>query len=308
MTTAFVFPGQGSQTPGMGRVFYNQWPETQQQFDALVTATEQPLRELCFKGEADQLQSTLIAQPALFATGLSVAAGAVDRLGSPAFVAGHSLGHITALTAAEALAPTDAFGLVHRRAELMHAAAQATPSGTMLAVLLVDPDVVTEVCSEYTEVRVAGFNAPQQTVVSGPAADVSTVRATLASQTRARFRELDVATAFHSPAMSPAVDPFSAALKATPFRSTSIPVCSDVSTVIYTDPATARADLREQITASIDWVGVIETLVEQGVDHVIEFPPAGTLTDLTERIAPAIDVTPLTTPEDISAITDDQVC
>ncbi len=302
MTTALLFPGQGSQTPGMGHAFYKQWPTTQQQFDTLAALTDWSLHELCFQASAETFQPTLVAQPALYTVELAVAAGVVNRLGPPEFVAGHSLGHMTALAAAGTMTPEDGFALVSRRGELMHAAAHTASTGTMVAILLVDPDTVSTVCAEYPRVCVAGYNAPRQTVISGPSEAVAAVRTTLESRARPRFIDLDVSAAFHSPAMSPVTDPLAVALDATPMQSASIPICSDISTTVYTTPDTARADLRAQVTAPIDWVGVIETLANRGVDQVIELPPAGTLTDLTERIAPDIDTVALTTPEDLRLI------
>lgn len=302
MTTAYVFPGQGSQTPGMGQEFYRDWERTRRQFDDLDDAIDLDLASLCFEEDADRLRQTANTQPAVFATGVAVAAGAAERLPEPDYVAGHSLGHFTAATAAAALSPSAGIELVYQRGQLMHEAARRDGPGTMVAVLLADPDVVADVCADYEDVSVGGFNAPRQTVVSGAETGVNQVQSDLEARTRARFVELDVGAAFHSPVMETAEAPFREVLAETPFQEASVPVCSDVTGEVYTEPAVARRDLATQITSPIDWVSVIETLAERGVDRYIEFPPAGTLVDLIEKTAPDADAIPLETPSDIESI------
>lgn len=302
MTTAYVFPGQGSQTPGMGEEFYQTWETTQRQFDTLDGVLDFDLAALCFEEDAERLRRTANTQPAVFATGLAVYAGATERIPAPDYVAGHSLGHFTAATAAEALTPTDGIELVRERGALMEEAAQANGPGTMVAVLLAEPDTVADICATYADVAVAGFNAPRQTVVSGDEAAVERVQAELEEQTQVRCIQLDVGAAFHSPIMDTAAPPFTEVLEDTPFQEASVSICSDVTGDIYTNPETARRDLATQITAPIDWVSVVETLKNCGVKQYVEFPPAGTLVELIEKIAPNAETVALESPADVESI------
>ncbi len=298
-TTAFVFPGQGSQRPGMGAAFYEAWPEMRAQFDALDDALDADLHRLCFEGTADELRRPRNTQPAVLAVSYATYAGFLDRTGDhPDFVTGHSLGHFTALGAAGMVDSETLVGLVRARGECMEAAAERDGPGTMLAVLLADPETVTEACRGRDDVGVALYNGPHQTVVSGTEGGVAAVREAVEDETRARFRELDVGAAFHSPVMASAVEPVRELMATASFSSASIPVVSDVRGEPYTEPATAREDLGAQVTSPVDWVGVVETLSARGVDRYVEFPPAGTLTGLIERIQPEAECVALESPAD----------
>ncbi|MFB6303092.1 MAG: ACP S-malonyltransferase [Haloferacaceae archaeon] len=298
MTTAYLFPGQGSQTPGMGRAFYEAWPATRARFDDLDAATDADLAGLCFEADAATLRATANAQPATFATAVAAYAGAVERVGPPDYVAGHSLGHLTAAVAAGMLASTDGIDLVRRRGDLMARAARAGGPGTMVAVLLADPDAVADACAAHDGAAVAAYNAPRQTVVSGEQEAVAAVRAAIEERTRARFVDLDVGAAFHSPVMRSAEEPFADAVAGTPLREATTPVCSDVSGEVYTDPTVARRDLPAQLTSPVDWVGVVEALAARGVDRYVEVPPAGALVEFVERIDPGAETVALETPAD----------
>jgi [acyl-carrier-protein] S-malonyltransferase len=281
----------------MGKAFYDAWPATRERFETLSDATDLPLSRLCFEAGADTLRRTANTQPTVYATGVATYAGVTDRLGEPDFVAGHSLGHLTAATVAGLVTPSDGIGLVRRRGELIQQAAERNGPGTMVAVLLADPAEVARTCENVTGVSVAGFNGPRQTVISGTESAVKRVKAELSAESRARFSELDVGAAFHSPIIEPAVAPFDEALDDVSFDTASIRVCSDVSADVYTDPAVARRDLSDQLTAPTDWVGVVETLTDRGVDRFVEFPPSGTLVSLIEMIAPGVETLALESPD-----------
>lgn len=297
--TAFVFPGQGSQKAGMGRAFYDAWRETRTVFDDLNAALEVDLYELCFRGSSAELQRPRNTQPVMLAVGSATFAGIVSRFEvEPAFVAGHSLGHFTALAAAGMASPTDLVGVVRERGKCMERAEQVDGPGTMVAVLLADPAVVADACADRTDVGVALYNASRQTVISGTVEGVDAVQEELEKYTRARFRELDVGAAFHSPVMASAVDCVQEALEGVTMREAASPIVSDVSGTVYTDPDVAFSDLTTQITSPIDWVGVVEELKRRGVERYVEFPPAGVLSDLIERIHPNAECLALETPAD----------
>lgn len=302
MTTAYLFPGQGAQTPGMGRAFHEAWPAARARFEDLDAAADRDLATLCFDADAATLRATANAQPATFATGLAAYAGAVERIGLPDYVAGHSLGHLTAAAAAGMLDTRAGVDLVERRGEAMARAARADGPGTMVAVLLADPDAVADACAARDGAAVAAYNAPRQTVVSGTEAAVAAVRSALDERTRARFVDLDVGAAFHSPVVRSAAGPFADAVTEAPLSGADVPVCSDVSGTVYTDPAVARRDLPAGLTAPVDWVGVVEALAARGVDRYVEFPPAGTLVDFVERVAPDARTVALETPADAEVV------
>ena len=298
--TAFCFPGQGSQTVGMGGAFDEAWPETRTAFDRLDDALDLDLRELCFDGSEAAIRRPGATQPLLLTVGFAVHAGVRRRFDvEPAFLAGHSLGHFTALAAARAIDPVSAVELTRERGRCMERAAAADGPGTMVAALFADPATVTRACDAREDVGVALYNAPNQTVVSGTRDGVAAVRDRLeAAADRVRFRELEVDAAFHSPVMASAVDCVEAAMAGVELRDADVPIVSDVSGTVYTEPRIAARDLTTQVTAPIDWVRVVERLRERGVERFVEFPPAGVLSTLVERIAPEADCVALETPAD----------
>lgn len=297
--TAFVFPGQGSQHVGMGRAFYDEWPEMRATFDAFDATLDIDLRELCFDGTAEAIQQPSVTQPILLATGIATHEAVTERFGvEPAIVTGHSLGHFTALAAANAMEPATAVTLTRDRGRCMEAAASKDGPGRMVAVLMADPAAIDDACSTRDDVGVALYNAPRQTVISGTSDGVAAVQETLQARSRARFRKLDVGAAFHSPVMASAVSCVEAAMAEVTMHEATVPIVSDVSGETYTAPAIARRDLTTQITSPVDWVTVVETLRTRGIERVVEFPPAGVLSSLVERIAPEIDCLTLETPAD----------
>jgi len=293
--TAFVFPGQGSQEPGMVEEFADAWPGVMEQLERIGS---EDLQHLLFDADAETLRETSNTQQSVLATGLAVERTVRDRTGiEPDFVAGHSLGHITAAASAGLLAPTDAVDLVEDRGRLMAMAEREAGPGTMVAVTLAGHDAVESALSEFETVSVAGFNSPRQTVISGPTAAVQEAAAAIEDEVaRARTTELDVGSAFHSRVMDPAVDPFEEVLAETSMQRAETPIVSDVTGAVYRDPETAGAQLGRQLTSPIRWTDVVESLVERGVDRVIELPPAGTLSTLTERTTDELEVVALSTP------------
>ncbi|MEZ3145509.1 ACP S-malonyltransferase [Halobaculum sp. MBLA0143] len=303
--TALLCPGQGSQTSGMGAAFYDAWPEFREAFARLDGSLDLDLETLVFESSDDRLRETRYTQPAVFAVGVT-AARATDRRFDvdPTFFAGHSLGHFTALAAAGALPAGAGAELVAERGRLMQRAGERDGPGTMVAVLLTDPGDVAEVCADYSDVSVAVYNGRRQTVVSGATDQVTAVREELSETHTARFEELDVGTAFHSPLMSSAVDPFEAALAETAFETADAPVVSDVTGDPYTDGSRARSQLATQLTNPVRWTDVVAHLDEAGVDRYVELPPAGTLAALVERAGVSGEVVTLDEPTDAREVFD----
>lgn len=301
-TTAVLFPGQGSQRPGMGAAFHEAWPATQAALSALDDGADLDLPGLCFEAEARSLRATEHAQPAVYAVGAATWAGLVEEFDpDPAAVAGHSLGHWTALAAAGGVDRAHGCSLVARRGREMAAAREEGP-GRMVAVMLAEPATVADVCDGAGGASVAAFNAPRQTVVSGSETAVDAVELALDARADAvRFRDLDVAAAFHSPVMAGAADAFSTVVGGARLREADRPVVSDVTATAYSDPAVARRDLRAQLTAPVHWVGVLETLDDRGVERFVEMPPAGTLTELVEQTLPGAETIALESPADAAA-------
>lgn len=303
MTTAVVFPGQGSQQPGMGEAFYRAWPETRNRLNTLSAALGEDLAALCFERDAEDLRVTRNTQPALFGLGVAVYEGLIGHHGlDPEYVAGHSLGHFTALAAAGALNAEEGIRLVRERGDLFTAAAHEKGPGTMLAVLLADPEEVRKACENRDDVGVGLYNGPQQTVISGTQEGVVAVKQSIQECTHARFRELDVAAAFHSPVMTPAVDAVDAALADVNLEAAAIPVVSDVSGQVYTDPAVAQRDLSEQVTAPVDWHGVVKRLREADVERYVVAPPAGALAGLIKRAHSDAEIIALEAPADATTL------
>jgi [acyl-carrier-protein] S-malonyltransferase len=303
MTTAFVFPGQGSQRPGMGAAFYEAWPETRDRLDALSNTLGEDLTALCFDADEATLRETRNTQPALFGLGLAVYEGLIARCDvTPDYVAGHSLGHFTALAAVDALDPAEGVTLVRRRGEILAEAAREAGPGTMLAVLLVPPETITAACESRDDVGVGLYNGPRQTVISGTREGVTAVREQLAAESRVRFRELDVAAAFHSPVMEPAVETVERELASVDLGRATIPVVSDATCQIYSAAEVARRDLSEQVTSAVNWHGVVERLSERGVSRYVAFPPAETLVGLIERIDPDAETIALEAPADAGVL------
>lgn len=297
--TAFIFPGQGSQQPGMGKEFYETWLETRDAFDELDAALEIDLYDRCFRSESEALTRPRNAQPALLAVGYATYAGISTRFGiEPAFVAGHSLGHFTSLAAADVAPPVDLVTVVRQRGTFMERAEQLAGPGTMVAVLLTDPDSVADACRTRDDVGVALYNGPRQTVISGTIEGIEAVQGALSDSTTVRFRELEVGAAFHSPVMASAVEPITEVMTELAMDEATIPIVSDVSGEAYTDPDIARQDLTTQITSAVNWVSVVEELKRRDIERYVEFPPAGVLTGLIERIQPEAECYALETPAD----------
>ncbi len=313
-TIAFVFPGQGSQTPGMGAALAAASPAAAAVFADADAALGEPISRLAWEGPADQLDLTRNAQPALVAASVAFLAALRERREAtglpalaPAYAAGHSMGQYSALVAAGALSLADAVRLVRLRGDLMQASGAGRP-GAMAALIGLDDARLPEVVAAGSAtgvLAVANRNSPGQLVLSGerPAVEAA-VAAAKAAGTR-RAIELPVSVAAHSPLMADAAAGMAAALAAVAFTDPHPPLLSNAEAAPILNAAAARGELVEHLTRGVDWVAVVERMRADGVDTFIEVGPGKVLTGLIRRIAPdatAIALDDPSAPAGIAAI------
>jgi [acyl-carrier-protein] S-malonyltransferase len=292
---AFVFPGQGSQSVGMGRALADASPAARAVFAAADEALGEPISNLAFEGPEDQLNRTENAQPALLATSIAYLAAAHERasrealtLPNPRFYAGHSMGQYSAMVASSALNLPDGVRLVRERGRLMQASG-AGRDGAMAAVLGLDdaqlPELVRR-ASEHGVFAVANRNSPGQVVVSGERAAIEAAAEIAKELGAKRALVLPVSVAAHSPLMSEAAEGMRAVLAEVDFREPTGALLANADARAILDGDGARAELVEHLTAGVDWVGAIERMTEDGVDTFVEVGPGKVLTNLIKRIAP----------------------
>lgn len=288
-STAFLFPGQGSQYVGMGQDLYETYPEARATFDEADKVLGFALSELCFNGPEETLNDTINTQPALFV--ISVALLRVlesNRLQAPGFVAGHSLGEYAALFAAGAMDLAAGLRLVRERGRLMKEAGERSPGG-MAAVLGLETKVVDRVCRRAREetggvIQVANYNSPGQIVISGDfkARDVALELAK--SEGAKKVVPLAVSIAAHSPLMECIVDEFRQAVEAVEFRTPMVPVVANVSAAPLESIEAIREELVQQLTSPVRWVESVQYMIGQGVVEFVEIGPKDVLTKLMRRI------------------------
>ena len=288
--TAFLFPGQGAQHVGMGRRLAEAYPAARALYDQAAEILGFDLAKLCFEGPAEELDSTVISQPALFVT--SLAALEKLRADSPEIVlgcemaAGLSLGEYTALVFAGAMSFEDGLRVVQRRGQAMQAASDATPSG-MVSILLLDEqqvDKIVEEASAHGTLRIANYLCPGNLVVSGDNAACERA-AELTEAAGGRAIPLAVAGAFHSDIMRPADEALADALAGVELRSPQIPVVSNVDAQAHSDPEEIRGLLIRQVLNPVRWEDSIRHLMSEGCSEFYEVGPGKVLKGLMKRIS-----------------------
>lgn len=288
MLKAFVFPGQGSQFPGMCKDLYDAHAEAREMFQAADRLLGFSLTDVMFNGTADDLKQTKVTQPAVFLH--SVVAQRLMTIEKPDMVAGHSLGEFSALVACGALRFEDALLLVSARAQAMQAACEANP-GTMAAVLGLDDEKVVEICEQTSGVVVAAnFNNPGQIVISGEVEAVDAACVALKEAGARRALKLPVGGAFHSPLMQPAAEDLKAAILKTDFHKPFCPIYQNVTAKAETEPEMIRENLLKQLTAPVRWTQSVQNMIADGATQFYEFGPGDVLKGMIRKINPEVQV------------------
>ena len=288
MAIAFVFPGQGSQSPGMGKDLVENFSVSRQVFEEVDDAVGFPLSRLCFEGPAEELQLTENTQPAI----LSVSVAAYRALESngfpkPAFVAGHSLGEYSALVAAGVLRLSDAVKTVRQRGRYMQ---EAVPVGigAMAAVMGAELSDIEKVCKDVSGDEVcspANINAPNQVVIAGNANAIDRAIEGLKEVGAKRVVKLNVSAPFHCALMKPAQDRLEKDLGQLSFSEAMVPVVTNVDAAVTKDPAVMRDSLIRQVSSPVRWLESMRLLIDQGVQTFVEIGPGKVLSGLMRQIS-----------------------
>jgi [acyl-carrier-protein] S-malonyltransferase len=284
--TAWVFPGQGAQSVGMGKDLYDNVRSARAIFEQADKALGFSLSRLCFEGPEDELRQTINAQPALVTASFACLEAATEIGGShlpiPEYLAGHSLGEYTALAVARVFDFTTAVRLARERGRLMHEAGQARAGG-MAAIIGLDEAKLAVVCGE-TDTVMANINSPGQIVISGATANIVRAMELATGAGASRAIPLQVSGAFHSPLMKPAVDGMIKYLNSASFKDPNIPVIANMTAKPLTTGEAVKNELINQLTNPVQWQRSIEYMIAQGVTAFIEIGPGKVLTGLIKRV------------------------
>lgn len=280
---AFVFPGQGAQYAGMGKDFYEQFPESKEVFDRAGELLGMDMKKLCFE-ENDRLDLTEYTQAAMITT-IGAMLKKIGAMGiQPQVAAGLSLGEYAALVTAGVLDLYDAIRLVRLRGQLMQ---EAVPQGVggMAAVLGMEQAVVEQACEEAEGiVTIANYNCPGQLVISGETAAVQAASAILKERGAKRVVPLNVSGPFHSPLLKPAGEKLAAALKDTTIHAPAIPYAANVTAEYVTGDLEIRDLLARQISSSVRWQQCVERMIADGVEVFVEIGPGKTISSFIKKI------------------------
>ena len=283
---AFVFPGQASQYPGMGKELAEKHPAAKAVFDEADKALGFSISQMCFAGSEEDVKQTANTQPAILTCSVAIYRVLAEKGITPDFVAGHSLGEYSALVAAGSLKFSDAVKIVHKRGKYMQEAVPAG-EGAMAAIMGLSPAVVTDACKRAAEGKVcspANLNSPEQTVISGNA-DAVKRAVEIASQLGAkRAVILAVSAPFHCALMMPAQEKLEKDLRKTEFAELKFPLVTNVDADTETSGDEARDALIRQVTMPVRWEESVRELIEEGVNTFVEVGPSRVLTGLLRQI------------------------
>ncbi len=279
MKTAYIFPGQGSQFPGMAKDLYSKHKELMERANEVLGFR---ITDIMFEGTADDLKATKVTQPAIFLHSVLLS---MEQEQQPDMVAGHSLGEFSALVAAGAIDWEDGLRLVAIRAREMQKCCEQVP-GTMAAIIKLGDDVIEQVCAGIPGVVPANYNSPGQVVISGEEQAVDAACEQLKAAGAKRAIKLPVSGAFHSPLMEPARTELAGAIEATPFHAPKCPIYQNVTAQATTDPEEIKANLLKQLTSPVRWTQSVLNMRAAGATHFVELGPGEVLQGLVRRILP----------------------
>lgn len=280
--TAYVFPGQGAQFPGMAKDLYESSAEAKQLLESANDILGFRITDIMFDGTADELKETKVTQPAIFLH--SVVLAKISESFKPDMVAGHSLGEFSALVANGVLSFEDGLKLVSQRAMAMQKACETNPS-TMAAILGLEDKVVEDLCASIDEVVVAAnYNCPGQLVISGSHKGIEIACEKAKEAGARRALPLPVGGAFHSPLMEPAREELEKAIDSTTFNMGICPIYQNVTAQASTDTTLIKENLKIQLTAPVRWTQSVQAMVADGATHFVESGPGKVLQGLVRKI------------------------
>lgn len=285
---AYIFPGQGSQFPGMGLNLFENHPHATDLFEQANHILGFPITDIMFRGSLEDLRQTRVTQPAIFLHSV-ILCQVLGEGFKPGMVAGHSLGEFSALVANGVLGFEDGLRLVSKRAMAMQKACEAIP-GTMAAVLGLEDKLVEDICAATDGVVVpANYNCPGQLVISGEVEAVNRACEKLKEAGARRALVLPVGGAFHSPLMEPARDELAKAIEATDFGDAACPIYQNVSATAVNDSAAIRKNLISQLTAPVKWAQSVRSMVKDGATTFTEAGPGNVLQGLVKKIDASVE-------------------
>jgi len=301
---AYVFPGQGSQSTGMGLDLYNSYPSAKEVFDRADASLGFSLSRLCFEGPEEELKKTHNVQPAILVVSVAclkaLEEAAIANFPSPTFVAGHSLGEYTALVAAGVLSLADAVLLVRERGRLMYEAGLKNP-GSMLAVIGLDEETVKNI-SFHSGTEISNLNCPGQIVISGAIEALAKANELAKTRGARALIPLKVSGAFHSALMEPIITEFSKIVSSFEFHPPAVPIIANVTARPLIDVGPIKEELVKQLRNCIQWQGSVEYMMHNGVTNFYEVGPGKVLTGLIRRINSELQTFNISGIEDITQL------
>lgn len=304
MSTAVVFPGQGSQFVGMGRDFYDKYESVKEFFTSADNALGYSLSEIMFNGPEDELRLTQNTQPALVTMSAGIWSLIKDKI-EVSYFAGHSLGEYSAVYAGGGLSFEDTVKAVHNRGKFMQSAVPVG-AGAMSAVLGLEDDKVSEICAGITKdgyvVEPANFNCPSQVVIAGSSEAVSFAGEELKKAGAKRVVPLPVSAPFHCSLMKPAKEAMEKYLENISIKDLSIPVINNIDAVVEKNSSEVRDALIRQVSGTVQWTKIIRKMSELGVTRIIEVGAGSVLTGLIKKIDKDIEVFNISSVSDLEKI------
>ena len=287
MKTAYVFPGQGSQFPGMGKTLYESSAKAREMMEKANEILGFRITDIMFGEDAEALKATDVTQPAVFLHSVCLALCTPD-LPAPDMVSGHSLGEFSALVACGAISFEDGLRLVTARARAMQKCCEAVPGG-MAAIIAMPDNKIEEICASIDGVVVAAnYNSDGQVVISGEKDAIAAACTALKEAGAKRALPLSVGGAFHSPLMEPARKELAQAIEATAVSAPLCPIYQNVTAKAETDPATIKANLLAQLTSPVRWSQSVKAMISDGASSFTEIGPGAVLQGLVKRISSAV--------------------